>query len=58
MARTRGPAQWHGSVSLPKAVKDRAQAVADERGSSFADIIREAVVHWLRFMERQRSKAS
>ena len=57
MARTKR-AQWHGSVSLPQDAADRLKAIATERGSSFADVVREAVRLGLRQIDRQERRAS
>lgn len=57
MARSR-IAQWHGSVSLPLSVAARIRTIAAERGSSFAEVVREAVRIGLRYIEQRERRAS
>lgn len=51
-------ALWHGSVSIPQVSVDRMKAIAAERGSTFTDVVREAVRIGLRSIDRQERRAS
>ena len=52
------PAMWHGSVSLPQSAADRMKGIATQRGSSYADVVREAVRIGLRYIEQRERRAS
>lgn len=57
MAQANG-ASWRSSVSLPPGSEERVRAIAQERGCSLADVVRDAVRIGLRSIERQERRAS
>lgn len=46
------------SVTVRQSLRDRLDAEVEERGSSRADIVREALLEWLRRQAIRRSRAS
>jgi len=46
------------SVTVRQSVRDRLEAEVQERGSSIAAVVREAILEWLRRQAIRRSRAS
>jgi len=54
----KGERQCHFSVSLPESDVARLDAIREERASSRADVVREAVRFWLRHQQQPARVAS